>query len=66
MEKQALLTIKKNKNGSCIILIQYCKEGAFLQSTGVTLKLNENQVDFFKIKQRLPSNAREHAILSHS
>jgi hypothetical protein len=64
MEKQALLTIKKNKNGSCIILIQYCKEGVFLQSTGVTLKLNETQVDFFKRKQRLPSNVPNYEILN--
>jgi hypothetical protein len=38
MDKQGLLSLKRNKNGSYIILIQYCKDGTFLKSTGVSLE----------------------------
>ena len=65
MDKQGLLSLKKNKNGSYIILIQYCKDGTFLKSTGVSLpKLNTTQVEFFKRKQKLPSNVPNYEIFN--
>jgi hypothetical protein len=66
MDKQGLLSLKKNKNGSYIILIQYCKDGTFLKSTGVSLpKLNTTQVEFFKRKQKLPSNVPNYEIFNN-
>jgi hypothetical protein len=35
--------------------LQYCKEGTFLQSAGLTLRLNQNQFVFYKKNKRLPS-----------
>ena len=55
MEKKILISLKKNKNGSYAVLLQYCKEGTFLQSAGLTLRLNQNQFVFYKKNKRLPS-----------
>ena len=55
MEKKILISLKKNKNGSYAVLLQYCKEGTFLQSAGLTLRLNHNQFLFYKKNKRLPS-----------
>lgn len=66
MDKQGLISLKKNKNGSYIILIQYCKNGTFLKSTGVSLpKLNSTQVEIFKRKQKLPSNVPNYEIFNN-
>ncbi len=64
MEKKPLLTSKKNKNGTYNLLTQYCKEGAFLKSTGVTVRLNSKQVEFFKRHQRLPSNVPNYELFN--
>ncbi len=66
MDKQGSLSLKKNKNGSYIILIQYCKEGTFLKSTGVSLpKLYATQEEFFKRKKKLPSNVPNYEIFNN-
>jgi hypothetical protein len=55
MEKRILISLKKNKNGSYAVLLQHCKEGTFLKSAGLTLRLNQNQFIFYKKNKRLPS-----------
>ncbi|MGD0584066.1 MAG: hypothetical protein ABR974_14120 [Bacteroidales bacterium] len=43
MDKEVLFSIKKNKNGTFIISLQYCKEGVYLKSTGVSLSFGKRR-----------------------
>jgi hypothetical protein len=56
MEKEVAISVKKNPNGSYRIFVQYCKAGVYPKSTGITLRLNESQLDFIKRKNKIPSN----------
>jgi hypothetical protein len=62
MEKEVLISLKKNKNGSFAVLLQYCKEGVYLKSAGLTLNLNSNQLMFYKKNKRLPSTLLNYEI----
>lgn len=64
MEKNTLLCLKKNKNGTSNIYAQYCNDGVFLKSTGVTVRLNADQVYFFKRRQKLPSSVLNYEVLN--
>ena len=56
MEKEVAISVKKNPNGSYGIFVQYCKEGVYLKSTGITLRLNDSQLDFIEKKNKISSN----------
>jgi len=64
MNKETLISVKKNQNGSYTIFLQYCKEGVYLKSTGITLKLNEVQVSFVKRKNKIPSSIPNYEIFN--
>jgi hypothetical protein len=65
MENKTLLCLKKNKNGTSNIYIQYCNDGVFLKSTEVTVRLNAEQIEFFKRKQKLSSKVLNYEILNN-
>lgn len=64
MEKEVTISVKKNQNGTYGIFLQYCKEGVFLKSTGISLRLNDTQLDFLKRKNKFSSNVPNYEIFN--